>query len=197
MIKAVIFDVGGVLLQEVASKIYKALTKNVGRNLQETRTIGRKLVHKFEVGSISEDKFWKDLAEKLGSNKNYVKKIWLGTFKKNLCVRKSVIKLAADLKRHGYKVAILSNAIKLHYDHIHRKNVYQLFSPVVLSFEVGMKKPRKNIYRLVAKKMRLKPEECIFIDDKEKNVKAAEEVGMHGIVFKNVAQLKDDLKKVL
>jgi putative hydrolase of the HAD superfamily len=146
---------------------------------------------------MRESDFWKKLAKGLRSDPSEIKKLWIGTFESNLRPRKSMVKLALGLKRRGYKIAILSNAIKIHSDHVSRKNIYQLFSPVVLSFEVGMNKPSRNIYNLTARRMGLKANECLFIDDKEENVKVARSVGMHGIVFRNVTQLKTELKKVL
>lgn len=197
MIKAVIFDFGGVICFETVSKIYKVLAKKTGVDFEETRRIARKLLHKLQIGRMRENNFWKKLAKGLNSDPNKIKKIWLETFENNLRARKTVIKLALGLKSRGYIIAILSNAIKIHSDHVSRKNIYQLFSPVVLSFEVGMNKPNRNIYNLTARRIGLKANECLFIDDKEENVKVARSVGMHGIVFRNVTQLKTELKKVL
>lgn len=197
MIKAVIFDVGGVINYEVSLKIHKAIAKKIGLSLEEERAIARRVIHKFQVNRISENDFWKKLADKLNSDVGEIKQVWLKTFERNVRTRKNMIKLALDLKGRGYKIAILSNVIKTHADHISSKNIYQMFSPVVLSFEVGMDKPHKNIYLYTAKQLGLKPEECVFIDDREHNARIARKVGMHAIVFKNIKQLKKELEKVL
>ena len=59
------------------------------------------------------------------------------------------------------------------------------FEGVVVSSDVKMIKPNPAVYEYILKKYDLKPEECLFIDDVEANVKAAEAVGIKGFVFKN------------
>lgn len=56
-----------------------------------------------------------------------------------------------------------------------------MFDAVVISGEVGMRKPEPEIYRLVASKLGLDASECVFVDDFASNVAGAEAVGMKGI----------------
>ena len=57
-----------------------------------------------------------------------------------------------------------------------------MFHAVVISADVGMRKPEERIYRHATELIGLPPAECVFIDDMEANVRAAEAIGMCGIV---------------
>ena len=60
---------------------------------------------------------------------------------------------------------------------------------VLFSYEVKLVKPEPEIYQTLLEKYRLRPEECVFMDDNEKNVVAARKAGMYAIHFKNKEQL--------
>ena len=62
--------------------------------------------------------------------------------------------------------------------------IHGLFDTVVCSADEGMAKPDHRIYRLAAERLSLPPDECIFIDDAERNVEAAREVGMAAVHFR-------------
>ena len=64
------------------------------------------------------------------------------------------------------------------------------------SHEMNCIKPDPEIYKKALKRMKLKPEETVFIDDIKKFVKGAEKIGIKGIHFKNSKQLIKDLKKL-
>ena len=86
--------------------------------------------------------------------------------------------------RMAYKTAVLSNAdgslVRTLRD---SHGVYDLFDDVVCSADVGMAKPDPRIYALAARRIGLRPEECVFIDDLAQNVAAARGAGMHGVHF--------------
>jgi HAD superfamily hydrolase (TIGR01509 family) len=62
--------------------------------------------------------------------------------------------------------------------------IHDLFDAVVSSAEEGLAKPEAEIYRRAAERIGLSPEACVFVDDAEANVRAAEAVGMRGIVYR-------------
>jgi putative hydrolase of the HAD superfamily len=92
--------------------------------------------------------------------------------------------LLAQRLRPTYRTAILSNA-----DHSLRGRLRELgllgvFDTVVSSAEEGIAKPEAEIYRRAADRIGLPPQACAFVDDSEVNVRAAEAVGMKGIVYR-------------
>ncbi len=58
------------------------------------------------------------------------------------------------------------------------------FDDLVISGEVGLRKPDPAIYRLAAERLAVAPEDCVFVDDLERNVEVARELGMIGIVHR-------------
>lgn len=103
-----------------------------------------------------------------------------------------------SFKERGYKIYYLSN-----YSHyVMNCNPEVLdFLPLldggVFSCDVKLIKPDLRIYECLAKKYNLVPSECVFIDDLEKNVKAARDFGFNAIQFVYFAQAKADLEKFL
>ncbi len=97
-----------------------------------------------------------------------------------------------------YTIAMLSNTCAPHYAYWVKAlgEDMKLFKEVVLSFQIGIAKPDRRIFLEVVKRLGVKPEQCVFIDDVEEYVEAASRVGMHGIQFISVDQLKSDLGKL-
>ncbi len=87
--------------------------------------------------------------------------------------------------RPPYRIGILSNTdVSLEERIRDGLGILDLFDNVISSAVVGLAKPDHRIYRLAAERLRLAPEECVFIDDAERNVEAAREVGMAGVHFR-------------
>lgn len=84
------------------------------------------------------------------------------------------------LRMAGLPACLLSNSWG--HDAYPRDVFDGMFNAVVISADVGMRKPEERIYRHAAELIGLPPSECVFIDDMEANVRAAEAIGMHGIV---------------
>ena len=73
----------------------------------------------------------------------------------------------------------------------------ELFDAVVISGEVGMRKPDEDIYRFAAQQLGLPPGECVFIDDLDRNIEVAERLGMAGIVHRDNAETLPVLAELL
>ena len=73
----------------------------------------------------------------------------------------------------------------------------QIFDTLVISGEVGMRKPQPEIYLLAAERAGARPEDCVFVDDFSVNVEAAEAVGMKSIVHKDAPTTIATLEEVL
>ena len=86
--------------------------------------------------------------------------------------------------RLAYRTAILSNADMSLRGRLRELGVHDLFDTVLSSAEEGLAKPEPEIYRRAVARIGLAPEACVFVDDAEANVRAAEAVGMRGIVYR-------------
>ena len=91
--------------------------------------------------------------------------------------------LVRDLKTAGYGIYLLSNASYRQHEYWPRVPGSECFDGTLISADVRLVKPGREIYDLLCSKFSLRPEECAFIDDSAANIEGAEVAGMHGIVF--------------
>ena len=100
-----------------------------------------------------------------------------------------------ELKEKGYRVLVLSNFAHKAYEDC--KDVLDFLDYVdggILSFRDKVVKPEPEIYRLLLERYDLKAEECVFLDDTEKNLPPAEALGMRTIHFRNKEQAVEELR---
>ncbi len=102
-----------------------------------------------------------------------------------------------ELKKQGFGLYILSNASVFFAEHSDYFGVNDVFDGIVFSGCIKMVKPDREIYEYLLHTYGLKPEECLFFDDMERNIEAAERIGIHGMVFAgDVEAAKTRLKEV-
>ena len=98
--------------------------------------------------------------------------------------------------RGRWKLSILSNAdVSLRQRLEGELGIHDLFDDIVCSAEVGMAKPAPDVFRLACQRIGHAPEECVFVDDYDVNVKAAQDVGMTAVLFR--LDRGDDLRAQL
>ena len=97
----------------------------------------------------------------------------------------SMTSLVTRARAAGIRTALLSNSWGNEYD---RRDWHEMFDTVVISGEVGMRKPEREIFELVLKRIGLAADECVFIDDMAHNIVAAEQAGLVGIVHRTFEQ---------
>lgn len=85
----------------------------------------------------------------------------------------------------GVRTGLLSNSWGV--DAYPRERFAEAFDTVVISGEVGMRKPSPGIFVLAAERLGLTPRDCAFVDDLERNVEVAREVGMFGVLHRDAA----------
>ena len=101
-----------------------------------------------------------------------------------------------ELKKK-YKVGFLSNIAADYLDRMFTPDHLALFDKFMLSFESGYVKPEPEAYQEAADQLHLIPEECVMIDDQERNVLGARVAGMQAILYESVGQVKKDLDRML
>ena len=82
-------------------------------------------------------------------------------------------------------------------ENVESNDFYDIFDRKYFSYDVGMKKPNREFFEHVLKENNLKAEECVFIDDAPKNVDAANEIGMKGILYLSPHKLEEEMKKIV
>ena len=91
--------------------------------------------------------------------------------------------LIAELKAAGYRLFVLSNMSKDYIEFLREMPIFQHFEGEIVSCEVGLIKPEREIYNLLLDRYNLVPEQTMFIDDRKPNVDAAAEVGINPFHF--------------
>lgn len=99
-----------------------------------------------------------------------------------------------QVRSAGFRTGLLSNSWGLDYD---RKGWDELFDAVVISGEIGMRKPEPEIYHHTARALGVEPAECVFVDDLGVNVKGAVAVGMVGVKHVSVEETVAELEAIL
>jgi len=103
-----------------------------------------------------------------------------------------------DQLRRQIPIAAFTNTIALHWDILTNPERYrfpQLFQTIFASHLLGDAKPRIEAFKKVVSALGVSPEEVVFIDDSEVNVSGAAQLGIKGIVFKNLETLRQELGK--
>ena len=198
MIKAVIFDFGGVILnmKPLLTQTKKIFQMSDDVKLWETINIEAIPLCK---GKITLLQCFINVAKKLKKDISYknLKELWIKDYGKFTSIDNNMKKIVALLKKN-YKLAIISNTIKEHTKVnkklVERFKLLKLFDTVIYSHKVGLTKDEKDIFLLATKNLKVKPEECVFIDDIKKFLKVAKGLGMKTIHFKNSIKLRRDLK---
>ena len=98
------------------------------------------------------------------------------------------------LKERGIRTAVLSNMGDSVHENIEREFKWLArFDVLVWSYELKMAKPDEAIFRYALDKLGTAPEQTLFLDDKRANVEAANALGLKGLVFSDVDQLREEL----
>ncbi len=195
MVKAIIFDLGGVLVSDVFTILDKTLAKEAGVTPKDVYSIRRNHWTEYELGKISGVEFMSRVLRALDLSSD-PDKILAKTFPL-IKADREMIGVVKRLRLSGkFKLGVLSNNSKEWSQY--SKDVLGLgkyFDSWIVSCDLGMKKNQKEIYIAASKSLGLAPEECLFIDNKEVNVEGAKSVGMEALHFsgkdKLVKQLKD------
>ena len=201
MIRFIVFDFGGVFVTNGIKIARRIFSKKLKMDFEKF-WFGEMGAYwdKLKVGDISEKYFWKKLKEKLKEKgKNFDEEEFKRLFFKYQRKNEKVAKTIENLRKKGYKTVILSNNVSNWIKEYEKKykDLKKYFDVILVSDKIGYAKPDVKVYKILLKKIKAKPEECIFIDDKEKNLKTAEKIKMHTILFKNSRDLKNQLNKLL
>lgn len=193
MIKAIIFDIGDVLITNV--HIYDHMVTELHLNKKTAFPFYVQAIEELEAGQIDEVSFWTQLKKYLPVNQRISDPSPLITSHKKVKTVQDVLDIVIALKRKGYKLGLLSNTIKVHKEVIEKLGFFNYFDVKIFSYEVMKRKPFPNIYKLTLKQLNVIPEEAIFIDNNDLFIKGAERVGITGIQFINSEQLRRGLHK--
>ena len=190
MIKAIIFDYGGVVTPKTKSLILKDISESCKLPISVVKKTIKELIVDFQTGKIDSEFFWLEFKKRTNTTlPPEYKSLWIRKYKEEFRRDPDILKIIKRLKEKGYLVPLLSNTIEPHAKFNRQNNNLDLFDPVILSNEVGLRKPDKRIYLLVLEKIDCLPEQCIYIGDRADFLEPAENLGMHVIHYQNSSHL--------
>lgn len=194
MITTIIFDLSDVYLHGVAGS-GKHLQKRLGTKITDLNILLFELDQLF-LGEISEDIYWQAVIKRNNWKNASIEEL-KDAVRKNFKEIKGTRKIIEKLKQNGYKLGLLSNHAKEWVEYCELTyNYHKLFHTIVYSYEVGFSKPNSDIFLAILRLLKVKPEECLFIDDYIKNIETAKEIGFNTIHFKSAPDLKKKLKEL-
>jgi epoxide hydrolase-like predicted phosphatase len=186
--RAALFDFGGVLTTSVWDSFadfcrseglepdtIKALFRSDPEALRELRQL--------ETGEITEEEFEHVFGRRLGLKDpdHLIDSMFSG-----MQPDEPMVAAVKELRGAGLLTGLITNSWSTsHYD---RGLIAELFDTSVISAEVHMHKPQPEIYRLTAERLKVRPEECIFVDDLRENCDGAEAVGMTAVRHRNARE---------
>jgi epoxide hydrolase-like predicted phosphatase len=191
-VRAVIFDWGGVLIDDPAPGLMQYCADALGVPKEIYVQAHRKFAADFQTGKIGEDVFWAGVCEELEVSQPKEQSLWYPAFKAVYSPKKNMFELAESLQKRGYKTAFLSNT-EIPAVRFFLEQGYDMFDVLVFSCIEGIKKPDRRIYELTVERLCLEPAEAVLIDDRAECIDGAKEAGLKTILFASVEQVKDEL----
>jgi epoxide hydrolase-like predicted phosphatase len=184
-IKAIIFDYFGVICSD-----------EYWRFVKEDRNMGAafgQLANAVNLGQMPWRDFIATVAQKTGQSVEAVSELY-----KTERIDPQVMGYVAQLRKKGYKTAILTNA---HHEFLEpvmvATKLNDLFDVIVISSREGIIKPAPEIFALTLQRLGVTPAEAIHIDDIQRHVEAAQAAGLHGIYYQNFEQMKRAVEALL
>ncbi|HSD99058.1 MAG TPA: HAD family phosphatase [Patescibacteria group bacterium] len=195
MIRAIIFDIGGVLIEDPKEKMYDFFSDQLHVDREKFSQANLALEPMHQKGELSETEYWEKMKQSLSYTKTIDSSLWLEAFlSTNTEFNPRIMQVVKRLKKHGIATALLSNTEQPIADFL-RKEYGHEFVFCIFSCEQHAVKPDRKIYLDAIEMMHIHPEEAIMIDDKEENIQAAEQIGVKGILFTPKTNLVAELKK--
>ncbi len=205
-INAIIFDVGGVLFlvkgnrkeKHLLSSFREAclLLKEFGVNVSKSLKALFDIYIKSSRGDMSKEKTMNLMSKELGISPKKLEKLFRQVYRDNTVENKELYDCVLKLKKIGYKIGILSTQFHLSKDILIPEKYYQNFDALEISCEDKLRKPDKKAFKLILQRLKVKPEESVFVDDKQENLDTAEDLGMKTVLFKNNEQFFLDLRRL-
>jgi len=194
-IQAIIFDIGRVLVRLDIAGAMSGLAGEVQLSPEETWSA---IEHDprwvdWQEGRMSPRDWQLHICRRLGVQLNFEEfvEVWNRVLDPRPILENDFLE---DLSKH-YRLALLSNTDPIHVEALEKKfEFFRFFPRRIYSCAVGASKPSPLIFRAALQACKVKADNAMFIDDVEKHVRGAEQLGMTGVVFQSAEQLMADFE---
>lgn len=196
MIKAIVFDMGGVIIDFDFDKTLAEYYPEKYHSLLNERVFKNEVWRMMDGGFDRASEVIKRVVPELPEETRENMTAMISDFYPHMPIVDGMEDLVKRLKKAGYPVYLLSNATPRFFDRYLDIPALTLMDGYFISALYKLLKPQKEIYEAFCNKFSLKPTECFFIDDTPQNIQGAKDYGMHGFVFKkNLQELEDALRQ--
>ncbi len=197
MIKALIFDLGGVIIFNDLNNLLKTFAEELKIDFELLKKIEADNHEKLILGKISIKEFCSAIRGRFGLEyeSDIITLMWERNYNRTVKTNDELLKKILELKKK-YKIALVSNIFDDTARFHQRQKIFYYFKPVLLSCRVGLAKPDIKIFARAISELGVEGKECLFIDDDASFLDAAKEFGMKIIHFKNNKQLFKEMRKL-
>ena len=196
MIKTIFFDLDGVLTTEKTGSITtsKYFAKKLGVNFQEVFEYKKKFDGDTDIGKISDFDIWKKTCEKFGCrfSLEHLHEAFLST-----PIDEKMVQYAIKLKSKYIVGIITDNSIGRIDAIVEKNNWSNIFDVIIISEEVRSTKKETKIFEIATQRANVNSEECIFIDNSQKNIDSAQKAGFVGVYFDDEIRDYENLFKMI
>jgi putative hydrolase of the HAD superfamily len=197
-IRNIIFDLGGVLLDWNPEKILQGFYSD---SASRTLLMGELFLHPewrtFNRGGLREAELVASLRGRTGRPAAELTAL-LHAVRESLVTKPDTVALLRSLHRRGIPLYCLSDMPVSVYAHVRlRHEFWDAFSGIVISGEVKMMKPEREVFQHLLTRFKLEARQTVFVDDLPLNIEGARAVGLHAIQFLDAAQCARDLDALL
>lgn len=197
MIKVIVFDMNGVVVTNFSKEVWGKHAKKLKLSVDELKKIFKEYAAWDNLTkNATAEGFW---PSRRGDWKNIQLedlKSLLGDLHASEKVNPEIVELIKNL-RGKYKIGVLSNISGVLPKLLENKyQIAEIIDYPISSADIGVAKPDSKVFSKIVNKLKVKPDELVFIDDKQHNVEAAKQFGIKAIHFMEMEQLKEDLRNL-
>jgi len=196
-IKAILWDFAGVLLFTAKGDFNSMLAERLGVPLSAVEQVMKSGMNdRWDIDDIDDITFYTYMLDTMEQPREKLAVIQRFVVKDFYVDQEMLAKIKAF--RKNYTNVLLTNFPKHFHDFIKTDWIIDgAFDHIIASCDVKLIKPDPGIYQLTLERIGCQPHECVFLDDREVNVRAAEALGIHGILFNDKDQAMLELGKIL
>lgn len=199
MINTIIYDLGGVVVyenQDLWKSIFSDLLNTANTTKIDLETLKSHLVRyksDIQTGKMKLYDFYQKVLNSVQENNINPKELLqihlFSYIKHSGKYDKDMLKLISHLRKK-YCVICFTNTEPEIATLNKKRGLFDYFERAFISSKMGLKKPDLKSYRKVLNELRIKPQQAIFVDNDQNNVKAAKKIGVNGIVYQDINHLK-------
>jgi len=195
-IRALILDYGGVISQPQNPENVNNILRRLKQEPNGFREVYLRQRAQYDSGQLSGEQYWANILQHYGINP--VGFDIAGLIRQDVKswtqINEAMIQLITECRSKVHKLAIISNMTQDTLVLMRRQYHWLgLFDELCFSCELGITKPGREIFEMCLQNLKVRPNECLFVDDSERNVRGAMVTGMHTVLFKTFSEFMLEL----